>query len=54
MKAKKDHRPIYVTSIDEDKFEKIQQFVFAPIAYIFLFFAMGIFGSLLLLAVCFL
>ncbi len=48
------NRPIYVSSIDEDKFERIQDFVLTPLAYVFLFLAMGIFGSLILLAICFL
>lgn len=45
------NRPIYVTHIDEQKFNAVQDFVFAPLIYVFLFFAIGIFGIALLLLI---
>ena len=48
--AKQPRKPLYVTDIDNDKFAKIEQIVWTPIAWIFLFCAMGIFGWCILFA----
>lgn len=45
----KPNKPLYVSSIDEEQFSRMQGYIFSPLVYIFLFFAIGIFGLSLML-----
>lgn len=45
----KPNKPLYVSSIDEEQFSRMQGYIFSPLVYIFLFFAIGIYGAAILL-----